>query len=1774
MKKLFQKYITNRPRSFILTLLALFAAGNASAQQITTVLPTNSSTSNKTAPQGALRYQRGFYLITPAEMSQSGLGSSAIINSIGFKMGRASNDTAHGQFKVYLQNTNDLVSRADTTWNEYTVTGNHYDANLLFPGDYEWQVKANCTNSSSFTPVVYFSNAGLEGCTAPYNLSSSAITTNSATLVWESANAPGTATFLVEYTALDVVNWISAPVTSDTFYLVSGLLPGKSYQWRVKSTCSAVISAVNQSSFTTNTISNCLAPTGLTTAVRLDSIVRLSWDSMADALYYQVQFRRAGTESWSTSSSFTDSSVLVLPLGTTYEWRVRTVCGADSTGNFTAGPNFTMGGATVCYQPTNTVTRQISDNFAELSWNDVVGVTNYTVRIRAKNTISWDHAINPSPNPSMSLVCDSTIILKDTSGVYDIPFHGAPAFTYTGAGLYVAWEFSRPSGTLTSPGLIMSTTEGTRILGVNGEDSVKNLLCMISKADTNLLALPTTLGESRERPETRFGSPVLKDSLAVVSVFALGNYAPRFQTSAVVSALITNYSVDPTNADVTLTVREKKSGALRYSAFQSVPVTGTDTVLVSFTGWSPTVNETDSIIVSIAAKPGENVLANNSKVYLQQVNPTYISYDDGSTTTGSAGRDSIAGLTLAKLHIDGCGRVVSAKVFLSGSAQGHPLTAVIRNAAGAIIASSPDFTPGEGDVNRYHSFYFTAPPSFQNEDLYIGIKQSASAPGNFPVGVQWEEAEARAGAYYHADEDGTNLTDHPQQGRLMILAEVVASSEEPFIDGNLILCTGATNVLTAGSTNTRFANSVVSFSSQYANSNYSASQVLGSPNVYPLYALSPNSWMSATSDGQREYLELGFPAAAPINFVDIYETANAGAVDSIFTFNGTGYDLVYSTTAAEKPQVARKNRISFPLTAYPVSQIRIAINSPLVPGNNAIDAVGIGKKELPATGFTYLWTPGGETTATKSVSVPGNYVLTVTNTNGCQFKDSVNIVAAITTAPVITGASSFCPGDSVILTSSIDYHNTWSTGDTTKSIVVLTAGTFTVTYDDGAGCGGLTSAPFTTTINPLPTVSITGNLSICPGGSTSLDAGGGFTKYFWNTGDTTQTITANFEGTYNVTVTNANGCRNTASANVTYATLAPPTITGNLSFCPGGSTTLDAGNYSTYLWSNGATSQTITVTTADQFEVTVTNSGGCSATNSVATSIYTPPSPTISGANGFCSGGSVSLTANTGYNAYAWSTGAITENIFVNTAGSYTVTVTDINGCTGSRSKTIELFASPSPAISGTLSFCGGTTTTLNAGTGYSSYVWSTGATTQTIVVGTVGTFSVTVTNANGCSATASATTTNTGTLPATPGPITGPAISSCNTVAVYSITAVANASHYVWTVPTGATITSGQGTISITVSFGAGFQGGYLVVAASNACGQSASLTPRKLYIQALAGMPGAITGPSAPVCGPTVKSYSIASVPLATSYTWTAPAGATVTSGQGTTSVQISFTTGFSSGNVSVTANNACGSSLPSRLMVTGIPPIPGAISGPTIVCKTQSNVIYSVDPAVGATSYTWTVPQAAQISAGAGTNTIVVKFGSNGGNVTVKANSSCGSSAVRSLPVTVITCGNGVQTQNYTITEIRPVPEVVSSYGGSGTAKNMVFEWTLGEPRIDLVNKDVLFYTQGFHQPLIYLSPSKGDTVILQGIRVVAFPNPVSSVLNVKIESIRAYRSLTVEITDLNGRILQKRQVSTGKSDYFTLQMGSYIAGSYLLVVRDISGRIITTVKIEKPGYSYLN
>ena len=157
--------------------------------------------------------------------------------------------------------------------------------------------------------------------------------------------------------------------------------------------------------------------------------------------------------------------------------------------------------------------------------------------------------------------------------------------------------------------------------------------------------------------------------------------------------------------------------------------------------------------------------------------------------------------------------------------------------------------------------------------------------------------------------------------------------------------------------------------------------------------------------------------------------------------------------------------------------------------------------------------------------------------------------------------------------------------------------------------------------------------------------------------------------------------------------------------------------------------------------------------------------------------------------------------------------------------------------------------------------------------------------------------------------------------------------------------------------------------------------------------------------VCSST-KNYSINAVAGATSYAWTVPAGASISSGQGTTSVGVTFTSAFTTGTISVAAVNACGTSSSSGINVAGAPAQPGAITGPTGVCVNQNNVNYSVAVVTTATSYTWTAPAGTQIKTGQGTKAIKVRFGATGGNITVKAVNSCGSGTASTLAV-AITC-----------------------------------------------------------------------------------------------------------------------------------------------------------------------
>ncbi len=322
--------------------------------------------------------------------------------------------------------------------------------------------------------------------------------------------------------------------------------------------------------------------------------------------------------------------------------------------------------------------------------------------------------------------------------------------------------------------------------------------------------------------------------------------------------------------------------------------------------------------------------------------------------------------------------------------------------------------------------------------------------------------------------------------------------------------------------------------------------------------------------------------------------------------------------------------------------------------------------------ISYFWDFGnGVTSTAMDTSITYNssgiyaVTLTVTSTNGCTSTISQNI--SISPPPVAdAGANtSLCLGQSVVLTATGGQTYQWSNGQTTNPITVspATSGVYTVTVTDASGCSATDTVMVN--VNPLPVAVISPNQMICQGQSATLTASGG-TSYSWSpTGNSTSTITVNPTSTttYSVTVTDANGCSAVTSSVVTVN--PNPVLNIPATFvCPGTFTTLDAGNIgSTYQWSTGAITQSIDVTTPGNYTVTVTNAYGCTASQTVQVT----PGDTITNTNTnveLCQGQTTVLDAGNPGNTYLWSTGATTQTILAAAAGQYTVTITNIHGCT------------------------------------------------------------------------------------------------------------------------------------------------------------------------------------------------------------------------------------------------------------------------------------------------------------------------------------------------------------------------------------------------------------------------------------------------------------------------------------------------------------------------------
>jgi hypothetical protein len=223
--------------------------------------------------------------------------------------------------------------------------------------------------------------------------------------------------------------------------------------------------------------------------------------------------------------------------------------------------------------------------------------------------------------------------------------------------------------------------------------------------------------------------------------------------------------------------------------------------------------------------------------------------------------------------------------------------------------------------------------------------------------------------------------------------------------------------------------------------------------------------------------------------------------------------------------------------------------------------------------------------------------------------------------------------------------------------------------------------------------------------------------------------------------------------------------------------------------------------------------------------------------------------------------------------------------------------------------------------------------------------------------------------------------------------------------------INSGQGNNSISVTLPAVFATGNVSVQALNSCGSS---TLRTLAVRSTLAAPGLISGQSTNLCGGGRYSYTIAAVTGASSYNWTIPAACTMVENLGTSITLDVPATGFTSGILSVSAQNACGTGALRSLTLSALPATPASVSGSASVCPSAAGLVFNTPVVAGVTNYTWTVPTGASITAGQNSSSITAKWGTVAGSVTVKAGNACGTNATaKALAVTLsVACREAVE------------------------------------------------------------------------------------------------------------------------------------------------------------------
>ena len=480
-------------------------------------------------------------------------------------------------------------------------------------------------------------------------------------------------------------------------------------------------------------------------------------------------------------------------------------------------------------------------------------------------------------------------------------------------------------------------------------------------------------------------------------------------------------------------------------------------------------------------------------------------------------------------------------------------------------------------------------------------------------------------------------------------------------------------------------------------------------------------------------------------------------------------------------------------TAVTITEPVGLTSSTVVDSNVTINGGSNGGATASASGgtapYTYLWTTSTSsaifaTTASITGVAAGTYFVTLTDAKGCT--DSSNVTVSQPTAiniTVVVDSNVTCNGFTnggltATLTGGVmPYIYAWSNGATTASITGLGATTYTLTITDNAGATSTSNAVITEPALLVAFSVVDSNVTcngLSDGGVTaSVNGGTAPYTYLWSNGAATASITGVVMGVYTATVTDANGCVTTSASSITEPAVmvSSATVDSNVTIngaTNGGATATSTGGTTpyTYIWSTSTSSVTFATTASitgvgvGTYFVTITDANGCNDSSSVTISQPTALVVAVTvdsnvTCNGFTNGGATSnVSGGTAPYTYLWSNAATTPSITGIAAATYTVTITDAASAssTANVSITEPVILVTSLIVDSNVTTNGGTdggaTATVTGGTAPYTYVWSTStssvtlATTASITGVVAGTYTASVTDANGCVTTSSVTIT------------------------------------------------------------------------------------------------------------------------------------------------------------------------------------------------------------------------------------------------------------------------------------------------------------------------------------------------------------------------------------------------------------------------------------------------